>query len=190
MQDVLQRALEAFAQLNTVTREGAIACAVALLYVLGAAWVLVVVSKRTRLTGIMVARIGLVLLLSYLASLVLTALISDPRPYIVAHTQPLAPVGHDNGFPSDHTLLAATLAAGLWWLDRRLALLFGAGALLVGLGRLAIGAHHTLDIVGSIAIAIVAAILAQALPLPAAWGRPLRLRHGRRAPADLPERLR
>jgi membrane-associated phospholipid phosphatase len=41
------------------------------------------------------------------------------------------------------------------------------------IGRLGVGAHHTLDVLGSLAIAVVAALVAALLPLPAAWRRPL-----------------
>jgi len=66
-----------------------------------------------------------------------------PRPYLVTHTRPLIPTSHDNGFPSDHTLLAAALTASLWWIDRRWLGAFALGTLLVLVGRLGVGAHHT-----------------------------------------------
>lgn len=91
----------------------------------------------------------------------------------MAHTHSLIPVSHDNGFPSDHTLLAAALTASLWWIDRRLLLAFAGGTLLVMLGRLGVGVHHTLDVLGAVGIAAVAAVVVRAVPLPATWDRPL-----------------
>jgi undecaprenyl-diphosphatase len=110
---------------------------------------------------------------AYVASRILTGVIYDPRPYLVEHLRPLMALSRDNGFPSDHTLLAAALAASLWWIDRRLVLPFAVGAVLVMLGRLGVGAHHTLDVLGSVAIVTAAAVLAGALPLPVAWKAPL-----------------
>jgi len=169
--DTLQQALQAFATQNTVTRDLAIFCAIVIIYLLGAAWVAAVVAGRARLTIAMVVRIVVLAALAFVVSTVLTGIVIDPRPYVVAHAQPLTPVGHDNGFPSDHTLLAATLAASVWWINRRWLPLFAIGTLLVGLGRLGIGAHHTLDVAGSIAIAVVAAGIMAWVPLPAAWDK-------------------
>ncbi len=175
MRDVIQQGVQTLASQNALTRDVAIACATAVLYLLGAAWLVAVVWQRARLTVAVVARVALLAVLAYGASLVLTGIVSDPRPYIVARTRALTPVGHDNGFPSDHTLLAAALTASLWWIDRRLLAAFAVGTLLIALGRLGIGAHHTLDVLGSLAIAAVAARIVGALPLPAAWRRPLPL---------------
>jgi len=67
----------------------------------------------------------------------------------------------------------AWLTASLWWIDRRWAPAFVAGVVLVMIGRLGVGAHHTLDVLGSVAIVIVAALVARAIPLPARWSAPL-----------------
>jgi len=40
-------------------------------------------------------------------------------------------------------------------------------------GRLGIGAHHTIDVLGAVGIVGATALVASALPLPAAWNRPL-----------------
>jgi membrane-associated phospholipid phosphatase len=70
-------------------------------------------------------------------------------------------------------LLVSALWASLWWIDRRWLGAFVVGVVLVGLGRLGVGAHHTLDVVGSLAIAAGAALVVALLPLPAAWQRPI-----------------
>jgi undecaprenyl-diphosphatase len=106
---------------------------------------------------------------AYVVTKLLTHVIVDPRPYLVAHVCPLFPVAHDNGFPSDHTLLAAVLPVSLWWIDRHLMLPLALGTLLVMMGRLGIAAHHTIDVLGSMTIAVAAALVVGALPLPAAW---------------------
>ena len=173
MHDAIQHGVQALAAQNTATRDFTIFCAAVLVYLLGVAWVLVVVRRRVTLSLAAVGRLVVLGVLAYLLSKVLTHVIIDPRPYVVAHTHPLIPVAHDNGFPSDHTLLAAFLATSLWWINRRLVLAFAVGALFVLLGRLGIGAHHTMDVLGSVVIAAVAALIAGALPLPAAWRAPL-----------------
>lgn len=169
MPDAIQQGVQTLAAQNALTRDIAIFCAAALVYLLSVAWVLVVVRCRTTLTVATVARLIILGLLAYVLSTALSHVIIDPRPYIVAHTRPLIPVARDNGFPSDHVLLAASL----WWIERRLLLAFAVGTPLVLLGRLGIGAHHTLDVLGSVALVAVAALVTRALPLPATLHRPL-----------------
>ena len=50
---------------------------------------------------------------------------------------------------------------------------FAAGTALVLLGRLGIGAHHTIDVLGSVAIVAVVAFFIAVVPLPPAWNAPL-----------------
>lgn len=179
MQDSIQQGLQTLAMQSGVTREIAVVCAAVLIYVMGAEWLLTLFWRRASVSVATVARVALLALVAYLVSKVLSGLIVDPRPYIVAHVQPIFPVAHDNGFPSDHTLLAALLTASLWWIDRRMVPLFAAATVLVMVGRLAIGAHHTLDVAGSVAIVAAVALALGVLPLPQAWDRPLLAHSGR-----------
>ncbi len=173
MQDGLQQALQGVATHNIVARDLIIVCAGALIFLMGIAWVIALIRRRTTLTLATVGHIVVLGLLTYLVARVLGHLIIDPRPYLVAHTHPFIPLPHDNGFPSDHTLLAALMTASLWWVDRRLVAAFAGATVLVALGRLGIEAHHTLDVLGSMAITLVAAFVARVVPFPLTWGRPL-----------------
>ncbi len=173
MHDTIQQAVEGLAHHNAVVRVALILCGGTLVYLVGLAWLVVAGHQWRRVTLRTAARLIVLGVLVVLGSKVLTHVIVDPRPYIVTHTRPLIPTSHDNGFPSDHTLLAAALTASLWWIDRRLLLAFAGGTLLVLLGRLGVGAHHTLDVLGAVGIAAVAAVAARAVSLPATWDRPL-----------------
>ncbi len=173
MHDVIQQGVQALATQNTVTREVAVLCATVVIALLAAAWLVVAVRHRRTLTLTPMARIAALAVLALLLAKVSTHVISDPRPYLVDHVAPLTPLTRDNGFPSDHTLLAAVLAASLWWIDRRLIVPFAVGVVLVMLGRLGVGAHHTIDVLGSVAITLVAAFIVRALPVPARWNAPL-----------------
>ncbi len=173
MHDVIQQGVQALSTQNTVTREVAVLCATVVIVLLAAAWLVVALRRRCTLTLATAARIMALAELALLLAKVSTHVISDPRPYLVDHVAPLTPLSRDNGFPSDHTLLAAVLAASLWWIDRRLIVAFAVGAVLVMLGRLGVGAHHTLDVLGSVAITLMAAFIVHALPLPARWNTPL-----------------
>lgn len=173
MPDFVQQSMQQFATLDVVTRDLAIFCANYAVYVLAVAWLLIVVAHYRSLSLALIVRIVLLVVVSYLLSKVLSAVISDPRPYVVAHQQPIVPIARDNGFPSDHTLMAMALTASMWWVWRRYVPYFAAGTLLVMLGRLGIGAHHTLDVVGSVVIVVVVALVVGMLPLPRAWAAPI-----------------
>lgn len=171
MPDVLQQALETIAAVTPVSRAIAIACADWLIYLVALILLVALVWHRDRLTVALLVRIMVLAALAFAFSLAGGALISDPRPFLVTHTPPLTAVTPDNGFPSDHVLLAATMTAALWRVDRRLALVCALLTLLIMLGRLAIGAHHTLDVVGSVVLVILAFLVANWLPLPAGWNQ-------------------
>ncbi len=86
----------------------------------------------------------------------------DPRPFVVGHFTPLVPHAPDNGFPSDHTLLVSAVAMiGTLW-NRRLGVALWILAILVAIGRVYVGVHHTVDVVGSIVISSIAVLLTYA----------------------------
>lgn len=96
-----------------------------------------------------------VLPLSYLLGKFISHFYFDPRPFVSSNVIPLFSHIADNGFPSDHALLTGTLAAiampfSLWF-----ALLLWILAILVGGARVLANVHHTIDIVGSFAIALI-----------------------------------
>ncbi len=102
----------------------------------------------------------LLLLLSYSFALVGGALYNDPRPFTTSHVSPLIPHAADNGFPSDHALLAAALVAlvasvDLWWAPALVLL-----AVLVDWARVGAGIHHVVDVAGSSLLVALAAIIA------------------------------
>ncbi len=85
------------------------------------------------------------------------ALYNEPRPFVAHHFTPLIPHEADNGFPSDHTLLAFTCAFLL--LGQRampLSLLAGLFAAAVACARIVSGLHSPLDIGASILFAALA----------------------------------
>lgn len=173
MHDSLQQALYTLASHHAVAGALAVVCAAYLVYVMAVAWLALLVWRRARLTVALVVRVVVMILLAYLAAKILGGIVVDQRPYLAEHVRPLTAIARDNGFPSDHTLLAAVMAASLWWIERRWLAAFALATLLVALGRLAIGAHHTLDVAGSMLVVLVATLIVTALPLPAGWSRPL-----------------
>ncbi|GGM07238.1 phosphatase PAP2 family protein [Deinococcus aerophilus] len=168
MTDSLQRALHAAALAHPVLGTAAVFCANALLFVLVLGLVGLLWRRWTQVTYGLLARMIFSLLFATALSAVFGHLVADPRPYLAEHYAPLAHVAADNGFPSDHTLIAALLTGWAAWLSRRGWPAFAAGLGTVMLGRLAIGAHHTLDVLGSVAFAGAGLALAR-LRLPVGW---------------------
>lgn len=116
---------------------------------------LVLWRYRNRLVELGIA--GVVILgVAYILSKIATNLISDPRPFIETGVPALIHSATDNGFPSDHTLLLASVAATLTLVSWRAGLVFLGLALLVGLARVYVRVHHLLDIAGSVALVGVA----------------------------------
>ena len=81
---------------------------------------------------------------------------ADPRPFVVDPSiRPLFTHPPDNGFPSDHTTLAATIALLLMTYRRWLGAALLAASVLVGVARVAAHVHHSQDIVAGVLIALV-----------------------------------
>ena len=130
-------------------------------YVIVAAAVLVWLLLP-RLDKVGLAAKGLVALaLVGLLIVVGSALHTDPRPFVVdPSVRPLFAHPNDNGFPSDHTALAMTVAALVWVYRRTLGVVLGVLALCVGAARVLAHVHHTQDIVAGALFGLVAASLA------------------------------
>lgn len=108
-------------------------------------------------------------LLSYALAAIGNYLYYDPRPFVAGHFTPLIAHAADNGFPSDHTLLAATLAViGMYW-NKWLGLTLWVITIVIAIARVYTGLHHPIDVIGSMIIALVAvsiwyAVVAYTLP--------------------------
>jgi undecaprenyl-diphosphatase len=98
---------------------------------------------------------ALTLPLVYVVSKLGALLYNDPRPFVAGRFVPLIPHEPDNGFPSDHVLLCASIAAIIYLSSKRLSLVLWALTLLVGLSRVYTGLHHVADIIGSMLMATV-----------------------------------
>ena len=93
--------------------------------------------------------------LTYLFAKVASSTYFNPRPFVSEQIVPLIQHSPDNGFPSDHTLLAAALATLIYSYHTKIGIIAWALAILVGLSRVYVGVHHLTDIIGSIVIAVI-----------------------------------
>jgi membrane-associated phospholipid phosphatase len=104
-------------------------------------------------------RMYLTIALGGIITVVLAALSSqlfhDPRPQYKDGSVPLLPHGNDNGFPSDHSLLASFLAWVAYGFNKKAGYLLMAVAVIIGWARVAAHVHHTADIIGSFVISAI-----------------------------------
>jgi undecaprenyl-diphosphatase len=108
--------------------------------------------------------------LAYVVNFVIHHIHDRPRPY-EAHT-----IRHpwssstDASFPSDHTSLSFAIAFAVLAFDRKVGAFFLALAAAIGVGRLFIGAHYPGDVLASIVVGLVAAlVVVRLLPRFVAW---------------------
>ena len=97
----------------------------------------------------------LALPLTYLVAKVGSYIYFDPRPFVEGNFVPLFSHSVDNGFPSDHTLLASAFASVLFMFKRSEGLILLFVSFVIGFARVLAGVHHVVDIFGSILISLI-----------------------------------
>lgn len=101
--------------------------------------------------------------LTFILGMLLRELYVNPRPFVVKGFEPLIHHAPDNGFPSDHVLLLAAIASIVSFFNKKYALALWLIAGIVGLSRMYVGVHHSVDIIGSIGIALFSAYVVYAV---------------------------
>ena len=84
----------------------------------------------------------------------------DPRPFVNSHIVPLFPHTPDNGFPSDHTTFATTFAFVSLFYARKWGLVMLPIAVAIGAARVFAHVHSWIDIIGGIAVGLIASGIA------------------------------
>lgn len=87
-------------------------------------------------------------------------LIFDPRPFTILHVAPLIPHSTDNGFPSDHSTVAAFIAAAILFIDVPLGIVAALAALAIGFARVYCLVHWPVDVVSGWLIGALPSIAA------------------------------
>jgi undecaprenyl-diphosphatase len=109
----------------------------------------------------------LTLLLAGIAAAILTIVFSKmyyhPRPFVVNNIKPLIEHGNDNGFPSDHTVMAMTIAGAIFFYRRKYALVALILTIAVAAGRILAHVHSLIDILGGIVIGVMSAYIGYVL---------------------------
>lgn len=115
--------------------------------------VLIFLSEKMSKKIEMIKLAIIVLPVCFLVAKISGLFISSPRPFIIENVQPIIQASVDNGFPSDHTLLAATIACLVFVYHKKMGAFLFLLAIGVGVGRVLVHVHHSIDIIGSIVIA-------------------------------------
>jgi undecaprenyl-diphosphatase len=103
---------------------------------------------------------GAASLLALAVNQMLVSFFAEARPYAANPALlVLADRTSDPSFPSDHAVLVGAAAAALWFVDRRLAVVATAGAILMALARVYTAAHYPHDVVWGLLVGATIAIL-------------------------------
>ena len=81
------------------------------------------------------------------------------RPFVVLGFDPLIFDGN-RSFPSGHTTLLMAIAFALFLMNKKAGIWFGVCGLIVGISRIYAGVHWPVDILGGIAVALIATFTA------------------------------
>jgi undecaprenyl-diphosphatase len=136
----------------------------ALLALAAVAWLLRTRSRPDAVRWLIATVIMLVL--SYVFAKIGAAIYNDPRPFTVDHVKPLISHAPDNGFPSDHALLAAAIVAAVLMLSPAWSIPFVILGILVDWARVGSGIHHVVDVLGSAVFVLIAMLIGLALAGP------------------------
>lgn len=101
--------------------------------------------------------------LTYIGGLIARRLYFNPRPFVEGNFTPLIEHAPDNGFPSDHILLVASLSVLLTIYNPKIGALSWAITTLVAVSRVYTGVHHSLDVIASILLSILVGIVIYSL---------------------------
>ncbi len=83
----------------------------------------------------------------------------NARPFVVGNFTPLIAHAADNGFPSDHTLLAAGIAMIVSLFNKRVGTILWILTIIIAIARVYTGVHHVIDVIGSMVIAVAVTVL-------------------------------
>ncbi|MEU6745227.1 phosphatase PAP2 family protein [Spirillospora sp. NPDC046719] len=112
-------------------------------------------DDRAAMTAIAWTGIGTLLCIG--TGLILKQVFAESRPCLAIHTTTVQPCPgpSDYSFPSDHTVVAVALAAGIWLAHRRLGVLAAALAAIEGFSRVYLGQHYPHDVLAAAVLSVL-----------------------------------
>lgn len=140
-----------------------------LIVILGAEYLFIAIGiiafiywlRLTSKQKLKVAVFGIItIIIAFLLAKLGGAIFYNARPFVTDHVTSLFPHIADNGFPSDHTLFSAVIAVTICSVSKKLGLLLGGLAIIVGISRVLANIHHPIDIIGSLVFAMISGLIA------------------------------
>ena len=131
-----------------------------LIYIEALAFCAFIFLARRRVRNRLLIISVIALPLAYLLGKIASYFWYDTRPFVETGIAPLIAHAADNGFPSDHMLLGATLASIVTLRNPRWGIVFWIGAVTIGTARMAAHIHHPIDILASAIIGAASAYIA------------------------------
>jgi undecaprenyl-diphosphatase len=131
-----------------------------LIYIEMLAFVAFLCMARRRVRARLALITIITLPLAYITAKIASYFWYHTRPFVEAGIAPLIDHAADNGFPSDHMLLASTLASIVMLRYPRIAVPFWLMAVAIGTARILAHVHHVTDIAASAAIGMASAFFA------------------------------
>lgn len=113
-----------------------------------------------------IVRILVTVVFAFAVSEALKTFLSFPRPFVVENFQPLIEVAQRDfygSFPSGHTVVLAALGVAVFFTEKIPGTLIMMLAVAVGVGRVMVGVHYPVDILGGFLIGVVVAGFFKAL---------------------------
>ncbi len=124
-------------------------------YLVVGGWVLAwLLTNQVRRRNLIILSI-FALPIAYIAGKLIGTIVNNPRPFVVNDVIPLFAHAADNGFPSEHALLATTISAVVYTVNKPLGIALLTISLMIGIARILANVHHTFDIVGGTVIAVI-----------------------------------
>jgi len=120
---------------------------------------IVFASGFARLRTLVLSAVALPII--FVSSRIASYFFENPRPFFEHDFVPLVAHAADNGFPSDHALLVFALASVTFTFNRPVGIGLFILSTLVGVGRVLVGVHHTIDIFGSVIITVSIVCISQ-----------------------------
>ena len=114
------------------------------------AWLLANKTKRQNL----IIHSLIALPIAYITGKLIGLIINNPRPFVVHDVVPLFVHAVDNGFPSEHALIATTISALVYTINKPLGIALLIISLMVGVARVLSNVHHIFDVIGGTIIAL------------------------------------
>lgn len=134
------------------------------LFLISVVLLMIVFLKSEKLKKLEIIRFGLLSLpLTYLAGLLARSLYDNPRPFVQRNFTPLIEHAPDNGFPSDHVLLVASISVLLTAFNPRIGAISWVITIFVAISRVYSGVHHVIDVITSILLSILAGVVIYSL---------------------------